>query len=258
MQQMSDALSSSLCQLNWLIAKSGAGAPHASPTVSNPPSEVIQKKHRPRKFWGRDEKPPFSYSQLIRMAIENQPDKKIALSEIYEYIMEQFPFYKECRNSSWKNSIRHNLSLNKQFQRLEKIQGKKGSYWTCVAPPEKKPKILEGSPPRINPAIEKLLNIKPKKDTGPATPVSDLECAVVVEDRYLTNDEIAELNLFDSCNLNQSFKVVYDQIYQKDLNKDHQNSDIDWHRISVETAQTGTLISEAVEEEDEFDWNLIL
>ncbi|VDM84345.1 unnamed protein product [Strongylus vulgaris] len=55
-----------------------------------------------------------------------------------------------------KNSVRHNLSLNKQFRRLDRKEGEKGSLWVCVDTPEKRPRSLEGSPPRINPAIERL------------------------------------------------------------------------------------------------------
>lgn len=92
---------------------------------------------RRRIFDGAD-KPPYSYSQLIRLAIEDTPDKKCTLAEIYSFIAHNFQFYRENRNSSWKvilipdigilrlklqNSIRHNLSLNKQFSRIEKTDG---------------------------------------------------------------------------------------------------------------------------------------
>ncbi|KAK6012537.1 fork head domain protein, partial [Ostertagia ostertagi] len=70
--------------------------------------------------------------------------------------MDNFKYYRENRNASWKNSVRHNLSLNKQFRRLDKKEGEKGSLWVCVNAPERRLRSLEGSPPRINPTIERL------------------------------------------------------------------------------------------------------
>ena len=64
-------------------------------------------------------KPPFSFSSLIFMAIESSPIKALPVKEIYNWIAENFPFYKEAPDG-WKNTVRHNLSLNKCFQKIEK------------------------------------------------------------------------------------------------------------------------------------------
>ena len=54
------------------------------------------------------------------------------LINIYDYIMETFPYYKQTKNKKgWQNSIRHNLSLHKVFVQTDlKSKIGKGSYWT--------------------------------------------------------------------------------------------------------------------------------
>lgn len=53
------------------------------------------------------------------MAIEDSPTKALPVKEIYSWITSHFPYFKTAPNG-WKNSVRHNLSLNKSFQKVEK------------------------------------------------------------------------------------------------------------------------------------------
>ncbi|XP_046669830.1 forkhead box protein D3-like isoform X1 [Homalodisca vitripennis] len=77
-------------------------------------------------------RPPYSYVALITMAIENSIMKRATLSEIYTYISNRFEFYaNNPKKAGWQNSIRHNLSLNECFVKIQRDGGgeRKGNYW---------------------------------------------------------------------------------------------------------------------------------
>ncbi|CAF3377758.1 unnamed protein product [Rotaria socialis] len=75
-------------------------------------------------------KPPYSYVTLIRQAILSAHLQRMTLNEIYQWIIESYPYFRSAP-PKWKNSIRHNLSLNKCFKRLQRSTNDpgKGSYW---------------------------------------------------------------------------------------------------------------------------------
>ncbi|XP_061890648.1 checkpoint suppressor 1 [Entelurus aequoreus] len=81
---------------------------------------------------GANRKPPYSFSCLIFMAIEDAPNKRLPVKDIYGWILEHFPYFASAP-TGWKNSVRHNLSLNKCFKKVDKDRSQsigKGSLWS--------------------------------------------------------------------------------------------------------------------------------
>ncbi|XP_048123472.1 forkhead box protein P2 isoform X7 [Alosa alosa] len=73
-----------------------------------------------------DVRPPFTYATLIRQAIMDSNDMQLTLNEIYSWFTRTFAYFR--RNAAtWKNAVRHNLSLHKCFVRVENV---KGAVWT--------------------------------------------------------------------------------------------------------------------------------
>ncbi|KAG6923840.1 forkhead box N2 [Chelydra serpentina] len=183
----SESADDELTNLNWLhestnlltyFSLGSEGLPIVSPIYDiegdNVPSfspscyQNLEKK-------SATSKPPYSFSLLIYMAIEHSPNKSLPVKEIYSWILERFPYFATAP-TGWKNSVRHNLSLNKCFQKVERSHGKvngKGSLW-CVDP-EYKPNLIQALKKQPFPSALAFY-------TPPASPTSRSSCP-----HYLTS-----------------------------------------------------------------------
>ncbi|XP_069615013.1 forkhead box protein O1 [Ranitomeya imitator] len=114
------------------------GALHAPPSVpalspASSPSPLGAQQPRKssssrRNAWGN-----LSYADLISQAIESAPEKRLTLSQIYDWMVKSVPYFKDKGDSNssagWKNSIRHNLSLHSKFVRVQNEGTGKSSWW---------------------------------------------------------------------------------------------------------------------------------
>ena len=78
----------------------------------------------------RTVKPPHSYATMITQAILSSEEGIISLADIYKFISTNYAYYRFAK-AGWQNSIRHNLSLNKAFEKVPRKPNEpgKGMKW---------------------------------------------------------------------------------------------------------------------------------
>ena len=73
-------------------------------------------------------KPTDTYIAMIGKALLTNPKGQMVLADIYHYVLENYPYYRTAP-STWKNSIRHNLSVNECFVKARRAEHGRGFYW---------------------------------------------------------------------------------------------------------------------------------
>ena len=76
----------------------------------------------------RHSKPVISYMKIIAQAILTSSEGRVLLADIYSYVTSRYPYYERC-TTAWRNSIRHNLSVNECFVKAGRAPSGRGHYW---------------------------------------------------------------------------------------------------------------------------------
>lgn len=84
-----------------------------SPATNNPPPQLrpAPSARTSTIVSPNDEDKTEPYAQIIYRALMSVPDHKMILADIYKYFQQHRP-RRASRDGGWKNSIRHNLSMN--------------------------------------------------------------------------------------------------------------------------------------------------
>ncbi|XP_077337100.1 forkhead box protein O6 [Lithobates pipiens] len=125
------------------------------------PGQMRKAKSSRRNAWGN-----LSYADLITKAIESSPERRLTLSQIYDWMVRFVPYFKDKGDSNssagWKNSIRHNLSLHTRFIRVQNEGTGKSSWWMLNPEGGKTGKTPRRRAASMDSASGKFLRIKGK------------------------------------------------------------------------------------------------
>ena len=98
-------LESSLTAIDWLsrlsVGAGGLGGSRSNDSGQNGGDGDMDSDGDDCSGPGRESKPAFSYANLITFAINSSPEKRMTLSEIYQWICDKYPYYRDAGNG-WK------------------------------------------------------------------------------------------------------------------------------------------------------------
>jgi len=110
-----DDLESSLTEMDWLLQLSGFASGEAddqrTADIENGVADFSLVRTSQSSYsavLSYKSKPPFSYTYLITEAINSTERKRMSLSEIYQWIRENYPYYRTAA-PGWK--VRSNFLL---------------------------------------------------------------------------------------------------------------------------------------------------
>ncbi|XP_043786091.1 uncharacterized protein LOC122711405 [Apis laboriosa] len=124
-------------------------------------------------------KPPFTYTELIEHALRERGE--LTVSAIYQWISEHFPYYKS-NDDRWKNSVRHNLSINPHFRKGSKAPHGAGHLWAIAnRSGDSRPRqtinnsIINSSTKQISKNNIEIENLR--KNVSQMNPIDEVEAA---------------------------------------------------------------------------------
>ncbi|KAJ6483884.1 hypothetical protein DFH09DRAFT_1054687 [Mycena vulgaris] len=145
-----------------------------------------------------DGRPQHTLPVILRCAILGSPRKRLTIREIYAAMEEKYAYYRTA-GPTWKQSVRHHLSLNRLFERQPRPATDPGfgSYWTVnlAAPPGTKRPRKRGRPnkvPKKDDTVEegssKPRRGRPRKDDSPV-PVAVADSTMSTEPSVQVDDD---------------------------------------------------------------------
>lgn len=104
-----------LTSLNWLTNPTTLVNPPTPPTTPDIVFNEPLAKHcipvqQDFNYKHNDAKPPFSYAQLITLAMTAHNGRKVLLTEIYDWIKQNFAYFRGP-DTSWQVSTRSTFIL---------------------------------------------------------------------------------------------------------------------------------------------------
>ncbi|KAJ7459182.1 hypothetical protein B0H11DRAFT_2060699 [Mycena galericulata] len=147
-----------------------------------------------------DGRPQHTLPVILRCAILGAPRKRLTIREIYAAMEEKYAYYRTA-GPTWKQSVRHHLSLNRLFERQPRPATDPGfgSYWTVnlAAPPGTKRPRKRGRPnkdgqpkkdDKVDEAGYKPRRGRPRKEDSPV-PMAIADSAMSIEPSVQVDDE---------------------------------------------------------------------
>ena len=128
------------------------------PTLQSPPQSVSPPAGPVERLEISSNKPNYTYTDLITLALRDKTS--LTVSEIYQWITDNFPYYK-AEDDRWKNSVRHNLSMNPNFRKGGRAKQGTGHVWVLAdqsaGPARQEPLAVSSSEDTTDEAIRKIL-----------------------------------------------------------------------------------------------------
>ena len=124
-QPPSDAGHGASTDISTLVVTQDLGLPNDAQQPSVQPTNS-RDTSIPQGENGNITSPP--YMKMIAKSIMASPIQRLVLSQIYSYIKQNYLTHVASKES-WRNSVRHNLSTNKCFQRCGRAPNGRGFVW---------------------------------------------------------------------------------------------------------------------------------
>ena len=108
--------------IDWLgqhNSLSGSKPPAPAPAPSPSPTPLASRPSSRNS----ESRSGFTYAEMIREAITSSASGQMFLFQIYEYLQTHFGCFRNAVDQNWKNSVRHSLSINPLFKRVEPAGG---------------------------------------------------------------------------------------------------------------------------------------